>query len=130
MMTRIDVEWWLKQAKRDLKMAEILLENKLYEGSAYHSQQASEKALKALVIYKGGWHLTHSCKFLLDQLKEMEIDVENLYDNAMEIDRHYLTSRYPNSASAPPYEIYNEKKAKELLKAAKEIVTFVEEKIK
>lgn len=128
-MARIDVEWWLTQAKRDLKMAEILLREGYYEGSAYHSQQAAEKALKALVISRGGWHLTHSCKFLLDNLKELGLDVDNLYDQAMEIDRHYLTSRYPNSASAPPYELYNRRKAEELLEAARQILRFAEEKI-
>jgi HEPN domain-containing protein len=43
---------------------------------------------------------------------------------------HYLTSRYPNAASAPPYELYDEEKAKELLDDARKLVNFVEEALR
>jgi len=105
------------------------LKGGVLRGKRLSLPQAAEKALKALVISRGGWHLTPSCKFLLDNLKELGLDVDNLYDQAMEIDRHYLTSRYPNSASAPPYELYNRRKAEELLEAARQILRFAEEKI-
>ncbi|RLG44545.1 MAG: hypothetical protein DRN81_04335 [Thermoproteota archaeon] len=42
-VARIDVEWWLTQAKRDLKMAEILLREGYYEGSAYHSHKPQKR---------------------------------------------------------------------------------------
>ena len=41
---------WLKEAERDLEAAKILYEKGLYELSVYHSQQASEKALKAVLL--------------------------------------------------------------------------------
>jgi HEPN domain-containing protein len=107
-------------------MADELLRSGLFEGVAYHSHQAGEKALKALVIYKRGYHLTHSCKFLLDQLKAHGMSVDELYSYARELDVHYLTSRYPNTASAPPYELYDELKAKELLDSARKLFDFVE----
>jgi HEPN domain-containing protein len=127
---RVEVEWWFEQAKRDLKMADELLRSGLFEGVAYHSHQAGEKALKALVVHKRGYHLTHSCKFLLDQLKAQGMNVEELYGYARELDMHYLTSRYPNAASAPPYELYDEEKAKELLDDARKLVNFVEEALR
>jgi len=127
---RVEVEWWFEQAKRDLKMADELLRSGLFEGVAYHSHQAGEKALKALVVHKRGYHLTHSCKFLLDQLKAQGTNVEELYGYARELDMHYLTSRYPNAASAPPYELYEEEKAKELLDDARKLVNFVEEALR
>lgn len=111
---RTEVLWWLEQAKRGLRMAEELLKLRFFEGAAYHSHQAGEKALKALVIKKGGYHLTNSCKFLLDQLKAQKMDVDEVYSDAKELDIHYMTSRYPNAASAPPYELYDEQKAREL----------------
>lgn len=128
---RVEVKWWLEQAKRDIKMAEELLKSGFFEGAAYHSHQAGEKALKALVIHKRGYHLTHSCKFLLDQLKTQGLRIdEALYDYAKELDVHYLTSRYPNAASAPPYELYDESKARELIESAKKLLSFVEENLK
>ncbi|MEM2276379.1 MAG: HEPN domain-containing protein [Thermoproteota archaeon] len=108
----------MKECESRSKMAEELLKSGFFEGAAYHSHQAGEKALKALVIHKRGHHLTHSCKFLLDQLKAQGLEIdEALYDYARELDIHYLTSRYPNAASAPPYELYDESKARGLLKA-------------
>ena len=127
---RAEVLWWFEQSKRDLKMAEELLKSCLFEGTAYHSHQAAEKALKALVICRGGYHLTHSCKFLLDQLRSQGLDVEELYSDARELDAHYLISRYPNAASAPPYELYDELKAKDLLNRARRVVDFVERNLK
>ena len=46
------VQNWLKEAKWDLENANILLENKRYSTAVFHSQQASEKAVKALLFYK------------------------------------------------------------------------------
>jgi len=127
----MEVEWWFEQAERDLKMAEELLKARFFEGVAYHSHQAGEKALKALVIHKRGYHLTHSCKFLLDQLNAQGLKIdEALYGCARELDVHYLTSRYPNAASAPPYELYDESKARELIENAKKLLSFVEENLK
>ncbi|MBO3842787.1 MAG: HEPN domain-containing protein [Candidatus Brockarchaeota archaeon] len=110
-------------------MAEELLKSGFFEGAAYHSHQAGEKALKALVIHVRGYHLTHSCKFLLDQLKTQGLKVDELYSYARELDVHYLASRYPNTASAPPYELYDEPKAKELVENARKILGFVEENL-
>jgi HEPN domain-containing protein len=127
---RIEVKWWLEQAKRDLRMAEELLKAGFFEGAAYHSHQAGEKALKALVIHKHGYHLTHSCKLLLDQLKAQGLEVDGLYEYARELDVHYLVSRCPSAASAPPFELYDESKAKKLIDCARRLVNFVEEALK
>jgi len=127
---RVEVLWWFEQAKRDLRMAEELLKLGFFEGAAYHSHQAGEKALKALVIWRGGYHMTHSCKFLLDQLRAQGVDVDDVYSDAKELDIHYLTSRYPNAASAPPYELYDELKASELVNIARKLVEFAERNLK
>ncbi len=49
-----DVEKWLQKAKGDLRKAEIMLRNREFDDVALHSQQAAEKALKALMIKKTG----------------------------------------------------------------------------
>ena len=41
--------WW-EQAKKDLKAAKINYENKVYYVASFLSQQAAEKALKALLL--------------------------------------------------------------------------------
>ena len=41
---------WLEKAMRDLRAAQLLLDEELYDEAAFHSQQAAEKALKALLV--------------------------------------------------------------------------------
>ena len=41
---------WLRKALNDLKIANILLKEGFPDESAFHSQQAVEKALKALLV--------------------------------------------------------------------------------
>ncbi len=51
-MSRWDIEAdrWLRDALEDLQVAEDLLKLSHYAASCFHSQQAAEKALKALPI--------------------------------------------------------------------------------
>lgn len=60
-----DVELWLDEAKWDLENAKILLKNQRYNTSVFHSQQASEMAVKSLRIScnLNGWG--HSISALL-----------------------------------------------------------------
>lgn len=41
---------WLRQAERDLNTAKVNLRERIYDASAFFSQQAAEKALKAFYI--------------------------------------------------------------------------------
>ena len=47
---RQEAERWLKTAEGDLETAAILLESNKYAHSCFHSQQAGERAMKAV------WH--------------------------------------------------------------------------
>ena len=40
---------WINQAKRDLRSAEKMLEDEIFEWSCFVSQQAAEKAVKAVI---------------------------------------------------------------------------------
>jgi HEPN domain-containing protein len=42
---------WLEEAEWDLENAKILLKNKRYNTVVFHSQQAAEKALKAVLYF-------------------------------------------------------------------------------
>ena len=66
------VQIWLKEAKWDLDNAKILLDNKRYNTTVFHSHQASEKAVKALLFFRNlnGWG--HSISSLLNKYKEIE----------------------------------------------------------
>ncbi|BBG24904.1 HEPN domain-containing protein [Sulfuracidifex tepidarius] len=43
---------WLRKAERNLKSAEVNMENQLYEEVCYESQQTAGKAVKALLNFR------------------------------------------------------------------------------
>lgn len=58
---RPEINWWLGAARRDGEMARSLARENLFEGAAFHLQQAAEKALKALLLKRGKESRTNSC---------------------------------------------------------------------
>lgn len=115
-MMRAEAKSWLAASDRDEAMARELLKTGLYEGVAFHSQQAAEKALKALVLVIARSPRTHSCVELLDLLENAGRPVpDDVQAAARRLDIHYIASRYPNGAGGPPESLYDEKLAQEAL---------------
>ncbi len=121
---------WLKQAQRDLGEAGDALKNEKYEWSCFASQQCAEKAVKALYhsINKEIW--SHSISRMLLQLKDFKID-KKLIDKAMELDRVYIGSRYPDYYSeGSPFEYYSIEDAGRCIDYAREIFEFCNKNIR
>lgn len=120
-MAREDYKNWLKEADWDLTTAEILKERERYNSSAFFAQQAVEKILKAALMFKNEAPWGHSTKELLIRLNEItELDLSNLIHNALELDHHYIISRYPNvHPNSAPHELYDEIMAKNAINDAK-----------
>ena len=49
-MIREEALRWFEEGENDISTANILLENKKYNPSAFYSQQAAEKILKGLLL--------------------------------------------------------------------------------
>ena len=93
---------WLKIAETDLGVARHLYETyhpQPLEIICYHCQQASEKAIKAVIVKngaQGGIPKLHDLSFLLDQIKNIvEVD-EKYYDFADELTPYGVAVRYPS----------------------------------
>ena len=60
---------WIKEAKDEFDSAIILYEHEKYRGACFHSQQAVEKGLKALILEKGknlsGFTISLNCSMRL-----------------------------------------------------------------
>lgn len=125
---RQEVSWWLRAGDRDLLMAEGLFQAKLYEGAAFHCQQAAEKFLKAIFLARRrSWLPTHSCLQLLRELEAAGIAApEGLFTAARRLDLHYLESRYPNRVGGAPEDFYDAPIAQEALDAARQVRDFVQ----
>ena len=96
-MARRIGEKWLRKASENLEAAKILLEGGLYASSCFHSQQAAEMALKALIVLRSGVQpFTHSLTELLEEVSKLtEISLSE--GDLAWLQDHYLQARYPNT---------------------------------
>ncbi len=86
-------ERWLQFAGEDLQMAELALQEGIYNQVCFHSQQSAEKAVKGLLLFQGK---TPPRTHLLGDL--LTLLVSNPFTNSLEIqllDRFYIPTRYP-----------------------------------
>ncbi|MCS7135291.1 MAG: HEPN domain-containing protein [Candidatus Aenigmarchaeota archaeon] len=81
---------FLLTAKKDLEAAEVLFKEKNFNNSIYHSQQAVEKAIKAILVLSGKFVESH---FVADMVKDV-LDKES-YEYAKSLEKSWIISRYP-----------------------------------
>ena len=91
---------WFRTAADDLDTAKILNANGKYAHSCFHSQQAAEKAVKAVLYFEGDDPWGHSVKKLIDDLEGVNLvaheTLEIFSRSATVLDRFYIPTRYPN----------------------------------
>ena len=71
------------------------VEGAFYDWACFSAQQAAEKAVKALFQRMGAVVWGHSVADLLDELAQQQEVPENIRDAALELDKAYIPSRYP-----------------------------------
>ena len=121
---------WLKQADRDLGLAETAIDAKYYEWAAFGAQQSAEKAVKALIQSLHGSVRGHSITEMLRQLPPAVQVPQEVLAGGQGLDRVYVTSRYPNGfASGSPSEYFNEEGSRELVDYARTILEFCRSQI-
>lgn len=86
---------WLSNAKSDLAIAGIDLPfGGLYEQLCFHTQQAAEKSIKAVLLKIGiEFPFTHNLQALIDLLPS-ELHSE-LVDEAVNLNPYAVATRYP-----------------------------------
>lgn len=117
----------LAQAKRDLSHAERSKTMGDHEWVCFAAQQASEKAVRALLNQLGLEIRGHS---VLEPLEEASRHVEmpkELFECAKTLDKHYIPPRYPNAyASGAPFQYYSNRDSEGAIEAAWRIFRFAE----
>ncbi len=119
---------WL-QSLEDLRTSEVLLEAGRYYASVFFAEQAAEKALKTLYIHLKR-ELPPRTHNLLELLRTLGIDREDLVDAAMDLTPEYIVTHYPDAANGVPAHLYNEGMAREHLEKAKRIIEYCKAFIK
>jgi len=125
---REEVSNWWKQALKDLESASKNFEIKEYYVVAFLSQQATEKALKAIYIHtvKESPGPTHSLLFLGKSVKIPD----EFFSGLRKLSPDFVITLYPDAVNGLPYELYDDEIAKEKLEIAKNVINWVKKELK
>ncbi len=126
---------WLITARDDLDAAHLLYSKGMYSLACFHTQQAAEKAVKALHYFAGLDPWGHSVAKLINDLKDRAPDIYKRAGlNAEEyvrLDLFYIPTRYPNGVpDLAPSQVFRSKDAEEGISLAGSIINNVENIIK
>ncbi len=91
-------EDWLAHAESDLNLARLAGERKdvLPEQACFHAQQAAEKALKAVLLFKHiEFPLVHDLKILIDLLRKNAVTLPPEIHEVDSLTPYAVEARYP-----------------------------------
>ncbi len=113
---------WLRKAEDDLKTAEVCMKGKRLDASAFHSQQAAEKALKAVqILTLEKFDKVHDLLALAGSVKAPD----GVVRHCIKLNPYYTITRYPDVL-----EPTTEETAKELVKESREVVEWAKRTVK
>jgi len=116
---------WIDQAEGDLEHAINDMRSGFYDWACFSAQQSAGKAVKAVFQKMGAEAWGHSVYDLLQALKEGVMVDEELLENALELDKAYIPTRYPNAhPSSSPRRRYTRREAERLVAYAERILRF------
>jgi HEPN domain-containing protein len=125
-------ELWLQHAFDDLKSAQVLLKEKVFNMVCFHSQQVAEKLFKSLIAsHNKEIPRTHN-------LIRLHTICEDLHEDKLEIDNEaliflndvYIDSRYPADFGILPSGQTGAEEAEKAYAYAKNIDTIIRPIIK
>lgn len=118
---------WISRADEDIKVAEILLEEKSVPNSVcFHCQQAGEKYFKAFLAFQEkNVRKIHDLNALLILCEEIDKSFDGLKSETDYLNKFYVETRYPGD-----YPEFSWQDAKEAFDATLRIKEFILEKIK
>ncbi len=115
---------WLQYAQSDLKLAELASTNKdiHFELACFHTQQAVEKALKALMIENSiTFPLTHDIQQLLELIEQAGLNIPREILDVDQLTPYAVETRYPGL-----YEEISEEEMKVALELSRKTVQWVQ----
>ncbi|MGQ9647606.1 MAG: HEPN domain-containing protein [Thermodesulfobacteriota bacterium] len=116
---------WMDQAEGDLEHAQGDLRGGFYDWACFSSQQAAEKAIKAVFQKLGAEAWGPSVADLFEELSKFRRIPDELIDLALELDKVYIPARYPNAhPSGSPRKRYTKNEAQRIVEYAARIVNF------
>ena len=117
---------WLTFAREDVRVAELVLNEGIYNQVCFHSQQCVEKSLKAVLAHLG--HAPPRTHFIADLLKILpQAWVASLPVKLIQLDVLYTPTRYPDTLPGMlPDGLPDKEKAEEMLSWARDVLAKAE----
>jgi HEPN domain-containing protein len=123
-----DIKLWLEFAKYDLKSAKWQHKGKIYTSACYAGQQSAEKSLKSLSLFiNGNVPRIHSLQDIVKTLAK--IDTSIIQADARNLEKYYITTRYPGEYGGPD-GLYSHKDSAKAIQSARKILSFVTQTLK
>ena len=118
-------EDWMDEARWDLEHAKNDMKSGFYNWACFSAQQSAEKAVKAVFQKLGAEAWGHSVADLVKELSKRYTIPEELFDMALELDKSYIPTRYPNAhPSGSPRSRYTRDESRRLIEDAEEILKY------
>lgn len=116
---------WIVAAQQDLEAAETL-HARMPNVACFHAQQASEKALKALLLLAAGDTVrSHLSDMLLGEATDLGIVIpDEIVSHAQALDKFYITPRYPDALGADITTAFKSDEATQAIARAQAVVEF------
>jgi len=119
------VQDWLRQAAHDLEVAHTTMDNGQFDWACFASQQAAEKALKALYQHHHAEGWGHFLDHLVAALVAEEPGLVPLREGAKILDKFYIPTRHPNGLDAgAPADAYTRTESELAIGHATRIVEY------
>ncbi len=120
---REEIRRWMEHAENDLDVARVVIAADKRGATAYHCQQAVEKALKALFMVTRNTDAprTHSLVFLGQETGALQL----FGDLLRELTPAYTDTRYPDASVESPEEIYGGNRAQRLFDQTTEFFKWI-----
>jgi HEPN domain-containing protein len=116
---------WFAQAEKDLAHARLARDSGSHEWACFASQQAAEKAVKALHLSVGQEAWGHVIARLLAELPP-SLGAADLVERGRVLDNFYVATRYANGhPEGAPFEHYGPLQSEQAMTYAGEILAFV-----
>lgn len=123
---------WASQAEDDYETALLLINGGKFAQACFFFQQASEKAIKALWYLYGEEPWGHGITRLIEVFPVDEVRgklISELMDEAKELDKLYIPTRYPNGLPEGliPATAYTKRNAEQVREMARKILDNIKE---
>lgn len=116
---------WMDEAQGDLEHAKSDVAGGYYNWACFSAQQSAEKAVKAVFQKLNAEAWGHSVADLLAELSKRYDVPAKLKNGALELDKAYIPTRYPNAhPSGSPRTRYTKEEARRLIGHAEKILKF------